>query len=252
MSGHSATQATLLGALTTSGNAAYGFHALENVTSGQGNTGVGNHCGYNITTTNYNTFLGNQADADQPGLVNATAIGARARVTTSNTIKLGDDNVTHVTTTGVISGQAIFYKAAFSAICTSTITSATHGLVAFAEQSGQGFVNSTSTQFTILFPGSYQLQFYSPVHTPNGNNVVAFFKNGEPLSPDFESIFNHFGAYTAQANDVYNLASGDVIEVKCRFSLGGVPANIAGTIQFGTHDGSTFKPGGTLTVVKLN
>ncbi|WP_461137338.1 metallophosphoesterase [Spirosoma terrae] len=59
--------------------------------NGQGNTFLGYRTGQALTTGSFNTFLGYQADAESPGLQNATAIGTNAKVGISNAIVLGNN-----------------------------------------------------------------------------------------------------------------------------------------------------------------
>ena len=98
---------------TTSQGVAVGSHALQANTTGFGNTALGSYVLYQNTTGNHNTALGYQSgyntnnnsnlntlvgyksDTVSGTLVtNATALGANAVVTTSNTIQLGDEYVT--------------------------------------------------------------------------------------------------------------------------------------------------------------
>ena len=107
---------------TTSQGVAVGSHALQANTTGFGNTALGSYVLYQNTTGNHNTALGYQSgyntnnnsnlntlvgyksDTVSGTLVtNATALGANAVVTTSNTIQLGDPNVTLVQTSGTVS-----------------------------------------------------------------------------------------------------------------------------------------------------
>src|SRR5439155_26624286 len=62
--------------------------ALQNNTTGNNNTGMGYAAGFNNTTTSFNTFLGAEAIGTAT-TTNATAIGARAQVTQSNSLVLG-------------------------------------------------------------------------------------------------------------------------------------------------------------------
>jgi len=74
-------------------NSAFGLEAgLENST-GAGNTFVGYLSGLSNTTESFNTFVGYQANG-APGITNATAIGANAKVNASNTMVLGTNSVT--------------------------------------------------------------------------------------------------------------------------------------------------------------
>lgn len=77
-------------------NTATGVGALENNTSGIGNTAVGIGALQANVSGSRNTALGDEADADAPGLTNATVIGYNARVYASNTVQIGNNNVTDV------------------------------------------------------------------------------------------------------------------------------------------------------------
>lgn len=97
---------TMLSSSTALENTALGYEALYALTSGNRNTGagvfalratVGNnntafgwHAGNTNTSGSNNTFLGYDADVSVNNLTNATAIGAGAVVSASNSIVLGD------------------------------------------------------------------------------------------------------------------------------------------------------------------
>jgi trimeric autotransporter adhesin len=75
---------------TTAGEeVAVGDQALYKTTIGNSNVAIGSRAGYSNTTGGENAFLGSFTDAGSPGLTNATAIGALAYVTNSDTIVLG-------------------------------------------------------------------------------------------------------------------------------------------------------------------
>jgi hypothetical protein len=80
------------GTLNTSGrnNSFFGWQAGARNTTGIANTAVGASAGFFANTTgNNNTFIGYGADGPAD-LTNATAIGATAKVTQSNSLVLGD------------------------------------------------------------------------------------------------------------------------------------------------------------------
>ena len=83
-----------LGTQAGSGNAAgqyhvyLGFQAGANTTSGDGNTFIGHNSAQNVAISNSNTLLGYLTNMNS-GLTNATAIGANASVTASNSLVLG-------------------------------------------------------------------------------------------------------------------------------------------------------------------
>ena len=92
---------------TSSLNTGIGNFALYDVTTGGGNTAIGRSAGINNQTGSNNTYLGYGAKtASSVNTTNSTAIGAMSTVTTSNTIQLGDTNITLVNTSGTVSASA--------------------------------------------------------------------------------------------------------------------------------------------------
>jgi hypothetical protein len=73
-------------------NNAIGYDALRDNT-GSYNVAIGEVAGYSNTTGNNNTLIGYQADVNSGALTNATATGANAKVSSSNTMSFGDSNV---------------------------------------------------------------------------------------------------------------------------------------------------------------
>ena len=90
-------------------NSGIGFSALRNNTSGNYNTGLGTEAGLANTTGTNNTFLGYGANSNSGSLTNATAIGNWAIVAASNSIQLGNLNITNVKTSGTITAGTITY-----------------------------------------------------------------------------------------------------------------------------------------------
>jgi hypothetical protein len=91
---------------TADSNAAFGASALH-YNTGTGNTAVGYIALQNVTSGYDNTAIGNGADIPYPGtLNNTTAIGNKAIATTNNSVQLGNEVVTKVTTAGsLVSGM---------------------------------------------------------------------------------------------------------------------------------------------------
>jgi trimeric autotransporter adhesin len=83
-----------LGNTTGSSNVFLGREAGWRNTTGRNNVVIGRNAGYGITTGSNNTFLGHHASMPQAqsNLSNATAIGFRSSVTTSNSLVLGSIN----------------------------------------------------------------------------------------------------------------------------------------------------------------
>jgi hypothetical protein len=81
---------------TASGNTAVGFQSMEDLTTGLENVGIGKDAGLSFLTGDYNVFIGSTTSAGSNSDDNTTVIGAKAIGNGSNTVTLGDDNVTDV------------------------------------------------------------------------------------------------------------------------------------------------------------
>ncbi|SEF51150.1 beta strand repeat-containing protein [Flavobacterium urumqiense] len=90
---------------TGSNNIANGVSSLSKNTTGSNNTAIGAQALSANILGNGNTAIGYWANTIGD-LTNATAIGNGAKVSTSNTIQLGDTNVTSVSTSGNYTGKA--------------------------------------------------------------------------------------------------------------------------------------------------
>ena len=77
-----------------SNNAFFGTQAGANNEMGAFNTFVGDYSGFTNESGTFNSLFGRGTDLASPGLNYATAIGAGAIVTASNTIQLGRDGFT--------------------------------------------------------------------------------------------------------------------------------------------------------------
>jgi hypothetical protein len=104
---------------TGSNNNAIGDETLFYNTTGNHNIGIGSQAGLTISTGSQNTMIGAQADVASGALTNATALGFRAKVSASNTIQLGNTNVTNVKTSGTVTAAGF----------TSTVATGTAPLV---------------------------------------------------------------------------------------------------------------------------
>jgi hypothetical protein len=87
---------------TGNGNIAIGNTALGNNITGNNNIAIGNASSRSNYNGNNNTIVGHSADVLADNLTNATAFGFNAKVATSNTIQLGDNNLTDVKTAGKV------------------------------------------------------------------------------------------------------------------------------------------------------
>lgn len=88
-------------------NTATGSGSLLANTTGINNVAIGPNSLFVNTTGSFNTAIGSNASVNSVDLENTTAIGYNARVSTSNTIQLGNTNITDVITAGKITTGAI-------------------------------------------------------------------------------------------------------------------------------------------------
>ena len=145
---------------TGSNNIANGYTALSSNTSGNYNTGIGRNAlnanttglgnigiGYNAmssnTTGNYNIAIGYGANITD-GLTNAIAIGQSASNTTSNSIQLGNTNVTLVNTSATVSAKHLKGNSGALSIAASTGAGTTPTGVAVTGTDMSGFITLTT------------------------------------------------------------------------------------------------------------
>lgn len=87
-------------------NQAIGNGALYSNTTGSRNVAVGKFGLWANTTGTNNTAIGYNASVLSDNLTNSTAIGSYATVSSSNTIQLGNTNITDVISAGAYSGTS--------------------------------------------------------------------------------------------------------------------------------------------------
>ncbi len=100
---------TLLFNQTGNYNTASGYQALQTNTIGNSNTAFGAAALITNTSGNKLTALGTGANVTADGLENSTAIGFGANVSTSNTIQLGNNDISEVRTSGKITAGSVTY-----------------------------------------------------------------------------------------------------------------------------------------------
>lgn len=89
-------------------NVAIGKNALTGTTS-ERNVGIGYYAGGNNTTGYYNIAIGSESDMGSSNLQNAIVIGYGATVSASNSIVMGNANITNMKTSGTITAGAVTY-----------------------------------------------------------------------------------------------------------------------------------------------
>lgn len=121
------------------GNSFVGSWSGYNNTSGASNSGIGQNAGYSNTNGSLNTFLGSFADigaVSPAGITNATAIGANAKIVTSNTVVLGNATTT-VTGAGLALHNSGLKFATLTSASPAVSSSGTAGKVLSVNASGE-------------------------------------------------------------------------------------------------------------------
>jgi hypothetical protein len=121
-----------------SNNTAMGTQALRENTSGNYNTGFGHTALTTNTTGSNNTAIGYQADVSSDNLTNATAIGNGAKVATSNTIQLGNTDVTNVKTSGTLTLKDVTYPNSHNTTAGQVLTINATGTASWATPTSSG------------------------------------------------------------------------------------------------------------------
>jgi hypothetical protein len=136
-------------------------------TDGDYNTTVGAAAGQNINTGNQNTILGSFADVPvlNGNIVNATAIGYFATVNESNTIRLGNTQITKLITQGkLVSGDVTYPN-----------TDGTNAQVLTTNGSGTASWQNVSTAGTVEIGGGN----YGVTYLASGGNFTADWTNSK-------------------------------------------------------------------------
>jgi hypothetical protein len=181
-------------------NSALGFQSLYN-TTGAENTGFGKATLYWNTNGSRNTAIGMEAGVGRYDsvLTNATAIGAYATVTTSNTIQLGADGsitgtnaVTSVKTSGALTTGTVTYPIAHGS--SGQVLSTT----------GSGTLTWTTPSAGITGVGTMTTTSYAAGATVSGNSLIL-----APADGTFGGVVSTFtqtfaGAKTFNSDIVVN------------------------------------------------
>jgi hypothetical protein len=149
-------------------NTANGYYAATGITTGAFNTAIGDQALATNTVGNHNTAIGHKANVSANNLSNATAIGDSAIVTASNTIQLGNTNVTNVNTTGKLKTGAVTYPNT-DGTANQVLTTNGAGVLSWATPSSGGVPYTGATGAVNL--GAYDLTV-NGLKIGKGNNAV--------------------------------------------------------------------------------
>ena len=187
-------------------NTALGWGSLMNSENSSGNTAVGGHAGqYLANNSGGNTFIGNYSGVSESSsatiIENSIAIGAYATVTTSNTIQLGNDNVTLVNTTGTVSATAFRGDG-------SELTNLS-GISMFDTRSNAIFNEQTSkTPSLVLSPTDDPSTSFNEETGLSANNVMIGNGSGYRLTQGHNNIALGYSSLASVTSSYGNIALG--------------------------------------------
>lgn len=166
----------MLANLTGTENTSVGNQSLIN-TTGNNNIGIGKRSGQTITTGSQNTVVGTDADVAINNLNNATAIGYGANVAASNTIQLGNTDITNVKTSGSLTAGNVTYPntdGTNGQVLTTNGSGTASWNVVNAPQYSQVLLNDNSSDNTPVTLGGISIRVY------NGELQISRLGNLDP------------------------------------------------------------------------
>jgi hypothetical protein len=226
----------LISNTTGSDNTASGPLALISNTTGDANSAIGANALSANTTGSKNTAIGNEANVGSGALTNATAIGASAIVDASNTIQLGNTDVTKVITSGTLTAGTVTYPRAHGAANQVLTTSGT-GTLTWATPSG-GVPYTGANQGVDL--GAYDLKVNGLTVGRGSGNISTNTASGNSAL-----VSNTTGSENTAIGNQADVGSGALTNAA---AIGaGAKVNASNTIQLGNTDVTKVITSGTLT-----
>ena len=248
-------------------NSAVGVGAMQQNSSGSQNTGIGNMA-LNINSTgSNNTAIGYAADVLTNNLSNATAIGNGAKVAASNTIQLGNTDVTNVNTSGSLTANGVKIGRGAGNVSTNTaagsnaLSSNTSGVNNTAVGTGAlqtnatgGFNTSVGSDALKMNTGSYNIAVGSNALKNNTsgdfNTAMGFGSNASHTSGSNNASFgtSALASNTGSGNTAIG-ANADVYAGISNASAVGFQAiaTASNTIQLGNTSVTNVNTSGSLT-----
>jgi hypothetical protein len=207
--------ANLVGLTTGSGNTSVGAESMMALRTGNSNTSIGNQSLINTTgnnnigvgkssgstniSGNNNTIIGTEANVGVNNLSNASSLGYGAVVDTSNTIQLGNTDVTDVKTSGTLTANGFVKSGGTATQFLMADGSVSTGAAAVREVADEFSATASLTSFTLTQP-------------PSINSKVKMYVNGIRISNTAYSVSGTTLTYVPANNGGYALLAGDRIQ----------------------------------------
>ena len=242
------------GEVTSTGNsnAFFGNFAGSANTTGGANTFIGTRAGQSNTVENNNTFIGASSNG-AAGITNATALGANAKVTQSNSLVLGNNANVGIGTSAPhakldvegdvrISGNLNVSGTTNATISHAVTADTANALASTATVSGSqvtgalsdATIDGSKVTGTLAAPLSVSAGSSSPL--VSGNNT------GDGPGVSGTSV-NHFGVYGASTNGTGVYGRSDAPVGNFKPGVLGASKNHAGVHGIGEGEPGQFSPG---------
>jgi hypothetical protein len=239
-------------------NTAMGVASLAINTTGSYNTGFGNSSLISNATGDKNTALGYEADVSSNNLSNTTAIGYMAKVAASNTIQLGNADITNVSTYGTLTlkdvnnNKQVTYPNTHNANAGQVLTINATGVASWSTPS----TTATSVANSLTFATSGGATG-SPTYNGSVARTIDYSSVGAAPSAGSTSIATvgtiTTGTWSGTAIAVAKGGTGSTTASGALTNLGAAPAagstsiTTVGTITTGTWSGTAIavEKGGT-------
>jgi hypothetical protein len=211
-------------------NTSIGYAAGYANTTGKENTSMGVSAGQSLTTGDNNTFVGVNSDVSVGSIYNSTAIGHSAEVTESNTIKLGNGNITKLITQGKLVSGALTYPnedgtsgqvlttngsgaASWQSPATSGIVEIGGGNYGITTILGSGNFTADYTNSHLSYMKVGNMVFFTAIigkFTMNSNQRQEF-EFRPPIASSFANSWDASGTITAYSSGSNTSISGSVV-----------------------------------------
>ena len=198
--------------LTSDGNqiSALGWHALH-AEKGSGNTALGYEAGARgavANTLTNSTFIGRLATAGSGTIVNATAIGNGAVVSSSNTIQLGNTSITNVKTSGTLTAGTVTYPNSHNTTAGQVLTTNASGVASWVTPTVAAPVIEVADEFT----ATASQTIFTLTQPPSANSKVKMYVNGIRISNTAYSVSGSTLTYVPANNGGYTITLSDRVQ----------------------------------------
>jgi VCBS repeat-containing protein len=176
------------------------------------NTAIGNGAGSNFiddynynTKSDYSVYLGANTKASADSAQNEIVIGYNAIGAGTNTIQLGNTDVTNVKTSGTLTAGKVTYPNVHNSTSGQVLTIDGAGTATWA-------VSTSITEVSDEFTATAAQTTFTISHAKGTNRTIKMYINGIRISNTAYSDSSTTVTYTSANNGGYTIVAGDRIQ----------------------------------------